>query len=287
MTRGAFDGNMGRMRFPSIFVPACLAVATIGLAAEPGAPLDRVVSALEALEADRDGALLAELRRRAEGGDMQAQYWLGRYLHDLAPFAERDHAAGREWLDRASASGHVRATEQLARIHETGFVAATDRERAATYYRRALELGSASAGHDLARLEFAKGEDGRDGTRIVEYLTVAAARGNLLATVDLAFLKASGTFGETDHATALELAQEAIAAGNGRAMNLMSRMYANGLGVEADAVEALKWALLARRHGDAAAEELVEGIASSLPEAAHEQAHARAREWMEERTRQD
>lgn len=287
MTRLRFDGNMSRMRILPILLAVALALATTGHADEPEANLDRIVDALEALESGAADGLVAELHGRAEGDDVQAQYWLGRYLHDLAPFAARDHAAGREWLERASDAGHLPATELLARIHETGFVAATDRERAAELYARAMELGSASAGHDLARLEFAKGEDGRDGAKILDYLTVAAARDNLAATVDLAFLKASGTFGEADHARALELAETAVAAGNGRAMNLMSRMYANGFGVEADAIEALKWALLARRHGDAAAGELVEGIASALPESAHEQAHARASEWIDDRSRHE
>ncbi len=287
MTRLRFDGNMGRMRRIPVYLLGLLLFAATGHAAEPDPSLDRVVAALEALESDPDGNLLTELRRRAEGDDVQAQYWLGRYLHDIAPFAARDHAAGRGWLERASEAGHLPATELLARIHETGFAVAADRERATVLYARALELGSTTAGYDLARLEFAKGEDGRDGTTILEYLGVAADRGNLAATVDLAFLLASGRYADADHQRALELAEVAIAAGNGRAMNLMARMYARGLGVEADAVEALKWALLARRHGDPAAGELVDEIAAALPETGHEQAHARASAWLEDRSRQE
>lgn len=245
-------------------------------AAEP----TELVDALDALDDPaRAQPLVAGLESRAADGDADAQYWLGRYHHDLAPFPQRDFAAARDLLERASDAGHLRATELLARLYENGFAVPVDRERAASFYQRALEMDSVDAAHDLARLAFAAVP--RDDEAVVRHLTHAAERGHRGAMVDLAFIHATGTLGTVDGEAAHGWALRGAQRRSPRAMLLLAQLYAGGVGVDADPVESLKWALLAREFGDPAAVELTRDIAAQVPEAVHEEARMRARGWMD------
>ena len=240
---------------------------------------DPLLQSLEALESPNAPALVADLRRRANNGDPTAQYWYGRYLHDLSPLEARNFTEARSWLDRASAQGHLRATAMLARIHEVGFVVPASREQAAQYYARLVELGQTNAGHDLARLAFA--EEPRDGEAIIRHLEVSARGGHAQSIIDLAYLYAAGTLGDANGAEAHRWAMRGVDLNLPRAMNLLARLYANGLGVEADAAEALKWAILAREAGDEDAAQLALEIAAAVPEEVQHEARARALAWLE------
>lgn len=238
---------------------------------------DNFVTTLDRVDRGEAAAMIEELARRAGGGNVDAQYWYGRYLHDIAPVQSRDFAAGRGWLERASTAGHGRASAMLARIHEVGFVVPRDMDEASRYYARALEQGVADAGHQLARIEFSK--ENRDGAGIMRNLTAAAELGHPQAVVDLAFLHASGTLSAVDGAAALRWANRGVELGMPRAMNLLARLYANGIGVEADAAEALKWAILARERGDEDGAAVAEELAGQLPDYVQREARERAQAW--------
>lgn len=242
--------------------------------------LDALIEQLERMEPENYPQTHSALLERAEAGDPEASYWMGRLLHDYAPLPLRDFEGGREWLERAAEAGHVGAANMLGRVYEVGFIVQNDLERARHYYRLATENGSANAPHDLARLEF--GRETRDNEEILRLLSLAAERGHRNAVVDLGFMHASGTLGEVDGNKARQWAERGIEMRDPRAMNLMARLYATGLGVsEPDGVEALKWAILARDLGNEEATELAREIADQLPEELLQEGRQRARAWQE------
>jgi TPR repeat protein len=241
--------------------------------------VDGFISTLDRVDRGQAESTITELAQRAGSGDIDAQYWYGRYLHDVAPLSTRDFTAGREWLERASTAGHGRASAMLARIHEVGFIVPRNEDEAARYYGRALEQGVAEAGHQLARMEFAK--DDRDGASILRALTAAAELGHPQSVVDLAFLHASGTLSDVDGEAAFRWANRGVELGMPRAMNLLARLYANGVGVAPDAAEALKWAILARENGDADGATIAQELTDAVPEYVQREARERARAWTE------
>lgn len=248
--------------------------------AQPPDP-DALIDTLEHIDSARVEETREALAARAEDGDVRAQYWLGRLLHDLVPLASRDFEAGRTWLERAADNGHTDAAEALGRIYEAGFVVARDIDKAHGFYERAMELGSASAPHDLARIALTR--DDRDEAGILRLLELAAERGYRNAMIDLGFTYASGALGEVDGNKARNWAERGIELRDPRAMNLMARLYASGIGVsDPDGIEALKWAMLAREFGDPDAARLATEIAGQLEVPQQDEARERAEAWRAE-----
>jgi TPR repeat protein len=79
-------------------------------------------------------------RRAAEGGLAEAQNSLGSMLQEDGKFAE-----AIAWYEKAAAQGHARATNSLGLLHDLGQGVPQDRRKGFELYTRAAELGWAEA----------------------------------------------------------------------------------------------------------------------------------------------
>lgn len=77
-----------------------------------------------------------ELRKQAEKGDAEAQFWMGKLLAEGQLSAKRDFAASVEWLRKSAEQGNARAQDVLGRFLIDG--RGTGRNYLEGYFWRAL-----------------------------------------------------------------------------------------------------------------------------------------------------
>lgn len=269
-------------------------------------------------QGDFKGAV-AELLPLAQGGDVDAQYWLARSYDAMEQpglafewfekAAENDHADAQRVLgiyydqgktvaaDSLAAAclyrdsamrGNAKAQRYLGLMFADGVGVARDDEKAAYWLKRAAAGGNPDAQKNLAHLYyFGVGVD-KDRAKAAELYATAANSGIPAAKADLGKLYYRGTGVKQDLAKARDLFSDAAAAGNISAQYYLGRMYAEGEGVERDAVEAYFWLTLAanavRTQDDPdpdgwRAHERVTKLADELDQAAMETVQERVRNW--------
>lgn len=126
------------------------------------------------------------IRRAAEQGHAEAQYYLGDTSDDL----HQEEAV--EWLRQAGEQGHVAAQFALALRYEGAYGADPDAEEAVTWLRRAAERGHADAQRCLGG-HYASGHGvAQDDVEAVGWLRKAAEQGNASAQFQLGEMFAVG-----------------------------------------------------------------------------------------------
>ena len=94
---------------------------------------------------------LSDLRRRAEEGDVKAQYDLGKiYMVGLG--VSQDYQQAAKWYELASEHGFAPAQFVMGFLHEHGKGVRQDYNRAADYYRAAAGQGHTTAANNLVTL---------------------------------------------------------------------------------------------------------------------------------------
>lgn len=152
--------------------------------------------------AARVPSALAELRRRADQGMVEAQSALGQALCQ-----QRDAALAREglsWLRRAATANDARALSTLGKLELAG------------------ESGVA-----------------QDYAAARSHLTASAAQGDAHASYYLALMERSGYGSTPDHTASAKHLAEAANAGIPQAMFLLANAYRDGDGVPRDEPRAL------------------------------------------------
>jgi anti-anti-sigma factor len=96
-----------------------------------------------------DEATLSVTRKRAEAGDSNAQFQLGRCLED-GDGIETDPAQAIHWYNLAANQGHVEATYRLGQAYAYGMNIAQDFNRALPYYQKAADTGHPDAQYMVA-----------------------------------------------------------------------------------------------------------------------------------------
>jgi TPR repeat protein len=93
----------------------------------------------------------AELLRRSETGDADAQYWLARwYLEDQR--SEINYAEAARWHRRSAEQGCAAAQYALGALYAKGLGVAEDATQVAVWYRAAAEQGWPAAENGLGYL---------------------------------------------------------------------------------------------------------------------------------------
>jgi hypothetical protein len=153
---------------------------------------------------------LAEVRAKAEGGDIQAMVEMAQRF-DWGNDGEtaQDFAQARVWYEKAAAKGDAYAAYQIAGMFKEGRGVETDPSQAFSWMTRAAEAGLA-----VAQVELGGMHERAEGTRK-----------NLVKALEW-YLKAAGQ-GEAD------------------GMALAGAAYADGRGTKKDVVAGVKWLLRA------------------------------------------
>ena len=128
---------------------------------------------------DRDEAV-AQLICKAESGDPDAQYLVGRLYRD-GPVLIPDGVEARYWFDQSARQGYTPAQYALGKLYLSDDTEVCDPVLGVQWLEYAAHHGSDCAVYRLGK-EYLKGEIvERDITKAVEYLTQSAETGNQYA----------------------------------------------------------------------------------------------------------
>ena len=126
--------------------------------------------------ADRDEAA-AQLIRKAESGDPDARYLVGRLYRD-GPVLIPNSVKAQYWFDQSARRGHVPAQYALGKLYLSDDTEVRDPVLGVQWLAYAAHHGSDCATYRLGK-EYLKGEIvERDITKAVEYLTQSVETGN-------------------------------------------------------------------------------------------------------------
>jgi len=133
--------------------------------------------------ADRDEAV-AQLINKAESGNSNAQYLIGRLYQD-GPVLIPDSVETGYWFEQSARQGHVPAQYALGSLLLTDDPEVHDPKLGIQWLEYAAHNGSDCAAYRLGK-EYLKGEIiGKDTAKAVEYLTQSAETGNQYAQYTL------------------------------------------------------------------------------------------------------
>ena len=104
----------------------------------------------------QESVAVTEIRRRAELGDAEAQYELGR-MYGLGRGVQADDAEAVKWYRKAAEQGDVRGQYKLGQRYDYGEGVQADDAEAVKWYRKAAEQGDVDAQYRLGRM-YAHGE---------------------------------------------------------------------------------------------------------------------------------
>jgi hypothetical protein len=134
---------------------------------------------------------LAELTAKAEKGNAESQFQLGR-LYASGAGVEKDEAAALAWFQKAAAQGHTKAEVSLGSIYAHGFGVPQDWAESIRYYRLAAAKGDTTAEHNLG-LDYAHGHGVElDKAEAARWFRQAAEQGHARAQYNLGELYEEG-----------------------------------------------------------------------------------------------
>jgi TPR repeat protein len=200
---------------------------------------------------------LADIRRLAEDGNLDAQFTLGFALVDDVSYPvarcrnrrrRRDgylphykskgfvtnQEEAEEWLKKAADRGHVRAHFEVGCLYERH-----DQAEANKWFQRAAELGDPDAQFCVALLHQCKGPDGH--TDAVNWYRKAAEQGDIEAQRSLGDMYRDGCGVPGDYAEAARWYRRAADQGDMQAQELLGDCYYEGKGAPKDYVESARW----------------------------------------------
>jgi TPR repeat protein len=124
------------------------------------------------------------LRAKAEKGDAEAQYNLGK-LYAKGLGVKEDYKQAAKWYRQAADRGHAGAQVALGELHEAGQGAPRDHAEAAKLYRQAAEQGNAAGQYSLAALYVIGRGVPQDNAQALKWYRQAANQGDALAQYNL------------------------------------------------------------------------------------------------------
>jgi len=117
------------------------------------------------------------LRRAAEQGNAEAQFWLGN-AYEQGRIGTTDYGQAFKWLRKAAEQGHPDAQFSLAQMYEDGEFVSQNYTLAAKWYRKAAEhvpnLGGAGEGRNSLGLLYMDGS-GVPKNYVLAYMWFALA----------------------------------------------------------------------------------------------------------------
>ncbi|WP_447888963.1 tetratricopeptide repeat protein [Serratia fonticola] len=197
---------------------------------------------------------ISELQQKAEQGNVQAQYLLGRrYLE--AKGVERDHEKGYFWIKKAAEKNNADAQYDIASDYENQ----RDINNALIWYKKSAHNGNTTAMFSLGAL-YRAGMYGiaEDNQEAFKWFNMAAEKGDSSAQGRIAYLYLNGYGVQRNIPLALELFEKSANNGSPDSAEYLSLLYVRGegIGIKPDEKIAEKWALKAKENKDKFLKEL-------------------------------
>jgi TPR repeat protein len=180
-----------------------------------------------------ENAPLEEVRSKAERGNAEAQYQLGRFCYSSVNGGEAEAAI---WYRKAADQGHAHAQFEIGECYADGTGVAKDEVEAVKWFRKAADQGGVWAQYKLGKCYENGTGISTDAIEAVKWYRKAAEPGDLSPNP-------SGFDGS--------FPTWAIWNARAEAQRALAQCYSNGVGVVEDRQEAARWSLEAHRsHGE-------------------------------------
>jgi len=200
----------------------------------------------------------AELERKAEAGDANAQCSLGNCYYKQGVTKDYKEAVNWykkavKWYTKAAEQGTADAQCRLGFCYDEGYGVAKDKIEAVKWYTKAAEQGDAIAQFNLGFLYKNGTGVAKDEKEGVRWYTKAAEQGDAMAQCVLGGCYYEGKGVTKDEKEAVKWYTKSAEQGNARAQFNLGFCYANGTGVAKDEIEGAKWNKKSAEQGDAGA----------------------------------
>ena len=167
---------------------------------------------------------LVDILHKAEKGDTEAQFYMGRYYME-GEERTADIARAIRWFEMAASGGHAEAKNYMGMFYYNGVTVEKDMEKAFSYFKEAAEKGSSSAALNVADCY----ENG-DGTKqdyemAFFWYSKAAEKGIAEAETSLGLFYEFGNVVEQNHQEAMRLFMRAAENGSIGAKYHLARHY--------------------------------------------------------------
>jgi TPR repeat protein len=197
---------------------------------------------------------IADLRMKAENGDVQSQYELG-VAFDFGKLGlEKNYTEAVKWFRKAAEQNNAAAQDNLGQCYAAGEGVEQDYAGAAKWYRKAAEQNYVPAQYNLAvAYDNGLGVPNDDG-EAAKWYQKAAEQNYAPAQFNLAQFYRAGRGITKDEAEATKWFQKAADQNFAKAEAALGFCYINGVGVEQDTSQAIKWYRKAAEQNDNSAQ---------------------------------
>jgi|GEM_PF-2350504 len=193
--------------------------------------------------------LFKETYQKAEAGDVEAKYNLGR-MYYKGESVSQDYKKALKWLFKAAEQGNAGAQNNLGWMYYKGEGISQDYKEAIKWFSKAAVQGNTKAQGNLSMM-CAKGEGvPQDYKEAFMLFSKVAEQGNAGAQNNLGWMYYYGKGVPQDYKEAIKWFSKAAEQGNAVAQSALGMMYAKGEGVPQDYKEAVKWYSKAAEQGD-------------------------------------
>ena len=197
--------------------------------------------------------ILREMIKKAEQGDVNAQWKLGWKYYD-GDGVRNDYTKAFSYFKLVADAGYVDAQYVLGLLYEDGIGVEKDYTLAAYYYKLAAEQNYSEAQNRLGLLYKNGLGVERNYSLAAHYYKLAAEQGDAIAQYNLGILYENGQGVEKNYTLAVQYYKLSADKGNKFAQRILGYLYANGQGVERNYSLAAHYYKLAADQGIALAQ---------------------------------
>jgi len=199
-----------------------------------------------------DVDIFKETFKKAEAGDVEAQYNLG-LMYARGDGVPQDYNEAVKWYTKAAEQGDAAAQLNLGVMYHEGHGVSQDYKEAFKWCSRAAKQGNHLAQYNLCNMYYSGRGVKQDFREAVKWCAKAAEQGNIEAQSALGLSYQLGQGIEQDYKEAAKWYTKAAEQGDISAQFGLGCMYIEGQGVSQDYIEAYKWLNLVAA-GDVAAQ---------------------------------
>lgn len=204
-----------------------------------GAEIDAAMRRIYSAAGDEDRkAALAAIKARADAGDAEAAFRLGRYWHLESP--QRDYRLALSLYTQAQTQGHGWAINNIGLLYQGGHGVAHDDAKAREYFEQAAAKHNAFGFYNLALVNFHGRGVPRDTAAGLDWLEKCSALNLSVCLYEEAAVYYEGDFGVArDPAKALIFGTKASELGDRSAGWGVAKLYLLGEGTTEDAARGM------------------------------------------------
>jgi TPR repeat protein len=189
------------------------------------------------------------LRKKAEKGDANAQYQLGKIYADGQGF-EKNDAEAFKWFKKSAEQGFAPGQNGLGTRYWSGRGVDKDVVEAVRWYRKAVDQGNPKAQANLGHAYMLGLGVETNAAEAMKWYRNSADQGESYAYVYLGLAYENGDGVEKNATEAVKWYQKSAEAGNSLGQRLLGLHYSPIMGVENNDAEAFKWFKKAAEQGD-------------------------------------